>query len=815
MQKLSRQTLRYLSSLLFCSVCMFLFNAGLAYAKINTTSKELELTVSCYLNNQPKANISLLVTPDDTLLLKQSELMVFLRPIVNTQTLEHIERLVDERGLVNLEELQTLGIGAVFEMLDFSLNITLPLSMIKEKSIAAVSKRNQQQAIKSANYSGYINVYSSYVYQSNQAEDIKQKQLTIRPEAVINLKSWVIENEAQFVNTPSDNNFKRLGTRVIHDLPIHGMRFSLGDNYSAGSYFQSTARILGLSLAHDFTLVSDRTIRPSASQRFTLDSPSSVEVYIDERLFRRLNLPAGIYSLDDIPLTEGNNHIVLKITDNAGVTKEVNFSLTTGLDLFSEGQLEYEFHFGYPAQFTDKLDYDYDQPLFSGFINYGISTSWTAGFSAQGNEESLQLGLKQIFATPIGQLAFENAINLDDAKGYAYRLIYSSFRQPSQSGADFSIGYEYSNPEFYQIAFNNELSSLASSRQHFIQANINFMSETSIQTSIFANVSRRHEQTQFEKSTGVTVSGKINTNQWYFSLGGQWQETEQHQQWSFNLSLSYQFSQRQRLKLSHQSKYDKSRLEFTQNENQRFVGALNFRAGLEKNNNNEAVFDLNSQYNTNRLSLGFDHGTYYQHLNGNLLSHQSRASAAASIAFADSQWGVGKPIQNSFALISAHPSLADKTIKLGLQEEDYLATNSDLQTVLLTDMNAYDRATIGVDVEDLAPGYDLGAGNITFYPSYKSGHDVVVGSQNNISMLGTLKNSENEPLALQVGEARCIDEQVAEPYLFFTSKTGRFALTGLKPCQYQIVLKDVSHEPLIIEIDEKQQLHNKGVIYVH
>ena len=112
-------------------------------------------------------------------------------------------------------------------------------------------------------------------------------------------------------------------------------------------------------------------------------------------------MPAGIYSLDDIPLTEGNNHIVLKITDNAGVTKEVNFSLTTGLDLFSEGQLEYEFHFGYPAQLTDKLDYDYDQPLFSGFINYGISTSWTAGFSAQGNEESLQLGLKQIFATVV------------------------------------------------------------------------------------------------------------------------------------------------------------------------------------------------------------------------------------------------------------------------------------------------------------------------------------------------------------------------------------------------------------------------------
>ena len=98
--------------------------------------------MSCYLNKQPQANISLLVTPDDTLLLKHSELMVFLRPIVNTQTLEHIEMLVDEKGLVNIEELQTLGIGTVFEMLDFSLNITLPLSMIKEKSCEGMEGRD-------------------------------------------------------------------------------------------------------------------------------------------------------------------------------------------------------------------------------------------------------------------------------------------------------------------------------------------------------------------------------------------------------------------------------------------------------------------------------------------------------------------------------------------------------------------------------------------------------------------------------------------------------------------------------------------------
>ena len=91
---------------------------------------------------------------------------------------------------------------------------------------------------------------------------------------------------------------------------------------------------------------------------------------------------------------------------------------------------------------------------------------------------------------------------------------------------------------------------------------------------------------------------------------------------------------------------------------------------------------------------------------------------------------------------------------------------------------------------------------------------MTVGTDANISIIATLKTTENEPLALQVGTAKCIDEEAAKPLTFFTSKSGRFALTGLKPCQYQISLKSVTHKTLLIDVIKGQQLQRKGVIYV-
>lgn len=799
---------------IFICLLLILFTQ-VSLATINPSNRTIELSVEAELNKTSIGRITLAVEPGDNLLLKWDEVETVLNEKLYPQGLTTLKAKVVD-GMLSKQALEKFGFVINFDLSDFSLKINAPLNLTRPQTLSLKSNDRRLQASEVANLSGFVNLYSSYLYQQNSITDTEDKQLAARAEMVMNWRGWVVENELEYLSDveATSPNVKRLGTRLVHDLPLKGARISIGDNYSSGSYFQSTSRILGVSFAHDFSLVSDRQIRPSASRSFTLDSPSSVEVLVDDRIVQRLNLTAGIYSLDDIPLNEGSNNISLRITDIAGVVRYVNFDVTTGLDLFAEGQLEYEVHIGVPSELTDQLDYNDEYPLISTYLDYGISPSWTVGFAAQADEIVQQVGFKNIYAAKLGQIAFENSVSFSDKRGYAYRLVYSNFTDNSDKHLDYSFGYEYSTKDFRALGYRPELQDSARLLEHLIQANYSFFNSPTLRTSFFANVSRAHDQVQFDKSAGVNFTGDVSNGNWRYSLGAQWDEIADNAEWGIRLSLTYKFSNDRRLKLSHQSSRNKTRLEYTQDANQRYVGAFSLRTGIEHNDQNEALFDLNTQYNGNRFLASLDHASFYEQLNASSAYHQSRVSFASSVAFAGDDWAIGKPIYDSFALIKPHSSLKDKKITLGQYKDQYRANNADFDTMLLNDLSSYDSTVVSVDIDDLAPGYDLGSGLVVFFPSYRSGHSVMIGTAANISVIATLLDQQQQPLALQVGVAVCSDNPKKE-HKFFTNKSGRFALTGLIPCSYEVKLNNSEKSQFILDVKEGEQLQRKGNIYVH
>ncbi|MBH0093031.1 fimbria/pilus outer membrane usher protein [Pseudoalteromonas sp. SCQQ13] len=800
---------------IFICLLLILFTQ-VSLATINPSNRTIELSVEAELNKTDIGRVTLAVEPGDNLLLKWDEVETVFNEKLYPQGLTTLKAKVVD-GMLSKQALEKFGFVINFDLSDFSLKINAPLNLTRPQTLSLKSNDRRLQASEVANLSGFVNLYSSYLYQQNSITDTEDKQLAARAEMVMNWRGWVVENELEYLSDveATSPNVKRLGTRLVHDLPLKGARISIGDNYSSGSYFQSTSRILGVSFAHDFSLVSDRQIRPSASRSFTLDSPSSVEVLVDDRIVQRLNLTAGIYSLDDIPLNEGSNNISLRITDIAGVVRYVNFDVTTGLDLFAEGQLEYEVHIGVPSELTDQLDYNDDYPLISTYLDYGISPSWTVGFAAQADEIVQQVGFKNIYAAKLGQVAFENSVSFSDKRGYAYRLVYSNFTDNSDKHLDYSFGYEYSTKDFRALGYRPELQDSARLLEHLIQANYSFFNSPTLRTSFFANVSRAHDQVQFDKSAGVNFTGDVSNGNWRYSLGAQWDEIADNAEWGIRLSLTYKFSNDRRLKLSHQSRRNKTRLEYTQDANQRYVGAFSLRTGIEHNDQNEALFDLNTQYNGNRFLASLDHASFYEQLNASSAYHQSRVSFASSVAFAGDDWAIGKPIYDSFALIKPHSSLKDKKITLGQYKDQYRANNADFDTMLLNDLSSYDSTVVSVDIDDLAPGYDLGSGLVVFFPSYRSGHSVMIGTAANISVIATLLDQQQQPLALQVGVAICSSDKSNKEHKFFTNKSGRFALTGLIPCSYEVKLNNSEKSQFILDVKEGEQLQRKGNIYVH
>ncbi|MGO3407789.1 fimbria/pilus outer membrane usher protein [Marinomonas sp.] len=792
------------------------FFSTLSMAKINPSNRTIDLRVEAELNKTSIGQLTLSVTPEDALLLKWSELEPSLVKMLYPSALTSLKSELDGE-LISQQSLESQGFSVTFDLSDFSLKMSAPLELIRPQTLSVRTDSARPKSDQPADISGYLNLYSSYLYQRYEVEETISEQLDIRSEMVMNWQGWVIENENEYssVSAAGESSITRTGSRLVHDLPLDGARIEIGDNYSFGSYFQSSTRMLGVSITHDYSLVSDRIIQPSASRSFTLTSPSSVEVLVDDQVIRRLNLASGVYSLNDIPLNEGSNDITLRITDNVGVVTYVNFDVTTGLDLFAKGEFEYELHVGVPAELQDQLEYQYSEPFISGYLDYGVTTDWTVGANAQADEFVQQVGLKNIYASPIGQIAFENAFSSSDENGQAYRVVYSSFTDNSPAHKDFSLGYEHATRYFRRLGYRPDTDDTTVNSEHQILANYSFFVTPTFQTSLSANLSRNYDQEELNKSFAVLFSQDLAKGQFRYSVGGQWEENQGEDDWSVSLSLSYKLSSQRKVKLSHQSSRDSTRLEFSQENDQRYVGALNVRAGIEKNDENEAALDLTTQYNGNRFTASFDQASYYDQLNAQSAQHQSRLSLSSSVAFAGGHWAVGKTIDDSFAVVDAHPTLGDKTIVLGSYDDEYRASNKDFDSILINDLSSYSYSSVTVDVNDLAPGYDIGSGVLSFYPSYRSGYGVVVGTEANISVIATLLDENKEPLALQVGTAVCTTDSNKKESTFFTNRSGRFAITGLKPCLYEVTLKDAKSSSFKIDVKKGEQLQRKGEIYVH
>lgn len=120
--------------------------------------------------------------------------------------------------------------------------------------------------------------------------------------------------------------------------------------------------------------------------------------------------------------------------------------------------------------------------------------------------------------------------------------------------------------------------------------------------------------------------------------------------------------------------------------------------------------------------------------------------------------GVGRTINDSFALVDTHSSLDGLKVRLTDQGQAIRVKNDGLGTMLLPDLNAYSQGGAAVDIPNLPIGYDIGTGLLRFYPHYRSGHYIKVGSSANITVMGTLIDDDEAPLALTVGEAVCGDD---------------------------------------------------------
>ena len=144
------------------------------------------------------------------------------------------------------------------------------------------------------------------------------------------------------------------------------------------------------------------------------------------------------------------------------------------------------------------------------------------------------------------------------------------------------------------------------------------------------------------------------------------------------------------------------------------------------------------------------------------------------MAFADGKLALSRPIFDSFAIIDKHNTAKDAKLYVNKREEGYIAETDFLGAAVVPNMFPFFPNSVSMDTENVPVGYDLGAGQYSVKPSYKSGIAFTVGSDYTLTVIGQIQPDLAEKLFGVMAYIENPDDPNFERRTTFVNKSGRF-----------------------------------------
>jgi outer membrane usher protein len=268
--------------------------------------------------------------------------------------------------------------------------------------------------------------------------------------------------------------------------------------------------------------------------------------------------------------------------------------------------------------------------------------------------------------------------------------------------------------------------------------------------------------------------------------------------------LSYRLDEKSGLETAYDTRDGRNQLTYHRQEGSG-AGSWSMQAGVDRTpgSGGEDQYGVNgsASYAGNRADVSVSHYASADGLNTRNLEQRTSATVGTAIAFADGKFATGRPVSNSFAIVAPHASLPESTVAIGSQESARAASGM-FGPALVNDLGAYSQARLPVDVSNLPPGYDLGAGGFELYAPYKGGYRLTAGSDYSVTVIGTLLNARGEPVSLVTGDAYEEEHKDGRHVEVFTNRAGKFNAQGMRPGRWVIEMVDDAKSRFMFNVPE-------------
>jgi outer membrane usher protein FimD/PapC len=194
-------------------------------------------------------------------------------------------------------------------------------------------------------------------------------------------------------------------------------RFIIGDRLVNSDILGGSITMGGLSYFRDFALDPYMVRNPGLHYEGAVSTPSTLDVYSNGQLVRRVPLPPGQFQVNDLPVPSGSNNTRYVIRDAFGRERELgsaNFYFSSGL--LTPGLHDFGYNIGTRRDDIGGKNWGYDMPLFLGHHRYGFTEYLTGGMRFEAAKGLVSGGPSVSFLLPIGETELVGAASTDHGK---------------------------------------------------------------------------------------------------------------------------------------------------------------------------------------------------------------------------------------------------------------------------------------------------------------------------------------------------------------------------------------------------------------
>jgi outer membrane usher protein len=757
-----------------------------AVARLNPTGRTINIIVPVVDNQSALGEVSLTLGGDDSLRIGADPLLAAITPLLDPRAIERLRGQIAGRRDLLASEWAELGYILTYDPNRIELKITIPPAdrISKRVEVASVEDERLGTFETPAKVSAVLNVRGSvdYVHQG-AASGLGDPNFVF--DGAMRFGQVVFETEANLgPGADGELQLQREGSRFVFDDVARTMRWAVGDVRGQTAGFSSTSNVLGVSVFRTYSeLAPQRFVRPRGEREFVLNRASSVEAIVNGRSVRKIRLDPGTYKLNDFPFIEGSNDVRLLIEDDTGLREAINFNLFFDRALLAPGLTEFSFTAGQTTVLAaNGPNYSNGEWVVGGFARRGFSDRLTAGANMQLQESGQVVGVETLLATPLGTFGVDAAASNVDGigSGAALTLVYSRLIAIN-GGRSQNLGMT--------IETRTENFALPGARgaSNPFSAVIGASYSRSFGEFSYGGLDIRHSvgrDTRPDQSSVRATFGRRVGASGNLTIDADWRDDGIQSDFGVRLAFTWRFGTQSSVRTEFNSRDEGVRLSY-QRQNGEGVGSYNVSADIDRVSDRVgANFALG--YIANRADLGYALTTSYDTQSSRISDQRSSIRFGSSFAFADGAFAIGRPVSDSFAIITPHSSLKGASVVVDPRPTGLTSRSGALGGAVYGDLSAYSDRSIAVDVPNAPNGYDLGAGTYRVRPAYRSGYRFEVGSDYSVTVIGRLLDRDGQVIALLAGSASEVSRPDGPKVTVFTNREGRFALSGVRPGRWII-----------------------------